>query len=773
MDRRTIVGQRIDNVDAWDKVTGKAVYGIDLKLPGMLHGKILRSPLPHARILKIDPSRARNLPGVRALITAEDTPKIKYGAQIADEYPLAVEKVRYIGDEIAAVAAEDEETATRALELIHVDYEELPAVFSPEEALGPGAPEVHEGTGNVASQIDFERGDVSQGFREAHCILEEEFVTSNVHQAYLEPHVCIAQADGCGRITLWGSLQAPSRNRETIARILNLPPDKIRIIQTVVGGGFGGKATQVLALYPLCALLALKSGRPVRILNTWPEEFAASRSRMPSKIRLKLGLKKDGTFTAKDLAIIANAGAYAGTGPAVMTTTAMRATSLYRFPHVKCHARLVYTNTTPIGSYRGYGNPQLHFALESAIDMAAERLGLDPLDIRLRNAIRVGDTSIHGWVMNSCQLQACLERAAQRSRWKEKRGQRRKEGIGIGMASMIHVSGNRAVYPHFDGSSAFVRINPTGSVDIISGEAEIGQGSNTAFAQIVAEVLGLPMEEIRVQPLDTDHSPFALGTFASRVLTIGGKAVYLAAQDAKEKLLSFVAQKMEIRREDLECQGGMIRMRNSSKPGLSFQEAARLASMASAGAPILGQGIFRVPGHVVMPDASKYGNLSIAYSFGVQVAEVKVDRKTGRVDVLEVYSVHDSGTIINPKLGEGQVEGGVAQGMGFALMEEIVRQQGKVLNDNFTDYRLPTIQDVPKIHSLFIEVPDPFGPFGAKGLGEITQVPTAPAIANAIEDAVGIRLKELPMTAEKLLKALKEREMKERSLPCAGSSFEA
>lgn len=757
MEKRTVIGQPIDNVDAWEKATGKAVYGIDLKLPGMLHGKILRSPLPHARILRIDTSRTETLPGVRAVITAEDTAKIKYGAQIADEYPLALDKVRYIGDEVAAVAAVDEATAREALDLIQVDYEELPAVFSPEEAMAPGAPQVHEAAGNIASRIDFERGSVAQGFREADWIVEDEFVTSNVHQAYLEPHVCVAQADSAGRITLWGSLQAPSRNRETIARILNLPPEKIRIIQTVVGGGFGGKATQVLSLYPICALLALRSGRPVRILNTWEEEFAASRSRMPAKIRLKLGLKKDGTFTAKELDILANSGAYAGTGPAVISTTATRATSLYRFPNVKCHADLVYTHSTPIGSYRGYGNPQLHFALESAIDMAAEGLGLDPLEVRLRNAVKLGETSVHGWIMNSCQLKECLRVAAQKSGWKEKRGRRRKEGIGIGMASMIHVSGNRAVYPHFDGSAAYIRINPTGAVDLITGEAEIGQGSNTAFAQITAEVLGLAVEDIRVQPLDTDQSPFALGTFASRVVTIGGKAVLRAAEDAKKKLLSFAAQKMETRLEDLECRGGFIRIRNSSDPGLPFKEAARLASIALAGAPILGEGSFKVPGHVVMPDASKYGNLSVAYSFGVQVAELKVDRQTGRVDILDFYSVHDSGTILNPKISEGQIEGGVVQGIGFALMEEIVRHQGKVLNDNFTDYRLPTVRDIAPIRSIFIEVPDPFGPFGAKGVGEITQVPTAAAIANAIYDAVGIRLRELPMTPERILKALKEK----------------
>jgi 4-hydroxybenzoyl-CoA reductase alpha subunit len=757
VEKRSVIGRRISNVEAWEKATGKAVYGIDLILPGMLHGKILRSPLPHAKILQIDTRRAEKLPGVRAVITAEDTPKIKYGAQIHDEYPLAVEKVRYIGDEVAAVAAVDEETALEAVELIRVEYEELPTVFSPREAIAPGAPEIHEGTANLASHIELERGSVEEGFREADYIFEEEFCTSNVHQAYLEPHVCVAKVDSAGNITLWGSLQAPARNRELLSRILNLPPGKIRVIQTTVGGGFGGKATQVLSLYPICVFLAQKSGRPVRILNTWEEEFAASRSRMPAEIKIRLGIRKDGTFTAKDLQILANSGAYAGTGPAVITTTATRATSLYHFRNVKCRADLVYTNVTPIGSYRGYGNPQLHFALESIIDVAAEGMGMDPLEVRLKNALQTGETSVHGWVMNSCRLKECLKEAAQRSGWKEKRSRRKDERKGIGMASMIHVSGNRAVYPFFDGSSAYVRVNPHGGIDLISGEADIGQGSNTIFAQIVAEVLGVPLKDIRTIPLDTDHSPFGLGTFASRVTTLGGKAVLLAAEDAKQKLLKFASEKMETGPEDLECSAGRICVKGSSDQGMEMKEVARLAAQANGGAPILGIGTFVVPPNVVVPDGSKYGNISVAYSFGAQVAEVQVDRKTGKVEILNFLSVHDSGTILNPLLGEGQVEGGVLQGIGYTLMEEIIRQQGKVINGNFTDYRIPTISDVPPITCAFIEVPDPFGPFGAKGLGEITQVATAPAIANAISDAVGVRLKELPFTPEKILRALRKK----------------
>ena len=750
-----MIGKRISNVDSRGKATGQAVYGIDLKLPRMLHGKILRSPFPHARILRIDTEKAKRLPGVKAVITAKDTPQIKFGSQIEDEYPLAVDHVRFMGDEVAAVAAVDEGTALEALGQIRVEYEELPAVFSPREALDPGAPRIHDGASNVVAHIGFERGNVAEGFQEADYILEDEFVTSSVHPGYLESHVCVARADDGGNITIWGSFQAPARNRDMIAKIMNLPQGKFRLIQTVVGGGFGGKSGQLLPLYPICAFLALKSRSPVRILNSWKEEFASSRLRMPAEIRIKLGLKKDGTFTAKDLKILANCGAYAGTGPAVFNTATTRATSLYRFKNVKCQADLVYTNTTPVGSYRGYGNPQLHFALESIVDQAAETIGMDPLEVRLKNAIRQGEVSVHGFVMNSCQLTECLQKAAHQSQWHKKRGQGRKESRGIGMASMIHVSGNRAVHPFFDGSSAYVRVNPHGRIDLISGEADIGQGSNTVFSQIVAEVLEVPMENIHLIPLDTDTSPYGVGTFASRVTTLGGKAVQLAAEDAKRQLLEFAAEKMEIRIEDLEYSAGRIYAKGSPLKALEMDEIARFALHSRGGAPLVGVGTFVVPPHVVVPDKSRYGNLSLAYSFGVQVAEVKVDRETGKVDILKVLSVHDSGTIINPMLAEGQVEGGAVQGMGYALFEEILRQNGKVMNDNFTNYRMPTICDSPLISTTFIEVPDPYGPFGAKGLGEITQVPTAPAIANAIYDAVGVRLKDLPFTPEKVLQALK------------------
>jgi 4-hydroxybenzoyl-CoA reductase alpha subunit len=753
-----MIGKRVHMVDAWDKVTGKTVYGIDLRLPGMLQGKILRSSLPHAKVIHIDTSKAERLLGVRAVVTAEDTPRVKYGSQIDDEYPLAVDKVRYIGDEVAAVAAVDEDTAIEALDLIRVEYEELPAVFSPQEAILPGAPKVHDVDRNIASHIAFERGDLEAGLARADHVVEDEFTTSNVHPGYLESHVCVASPEPGGRLAIWAPFQAPARSRQLLAKILHLPENKLRVIQTAVGGGFGGKASQLLSLYPIAAFLALKARRPVRIANTWHEEFATARSRVPAHIKIRLGITNDGRFTGKELKILAGCGAYAGTTPAVFSTTATRASALYRFGNVKCTADLVYSNTTPCGSMRGYGNPQLHFALESTIDTAADAVGMDPLEVRLKNATETGDVTDNGFVINSCHLKECLQIGAEKTAWREKRAKRRAEFHGIGMASMLHVSGNRAAYPFFDGATAYVKINADAGIDLITGEADIGQGSNTIFTQIVAEVLGVAPEEIRPIPLDTDHSPFGLGTFASRVTTIGGKAVQIAAEDARRQLLKIAAGYLEANVSDLECAGGRIYVQGSPDKGMDIGEIGKLAFNSSGGAPIIGVGTYTVPPSVVIPDKTKYGNISSAYSFGVQIAEVHIDPHTGKVDILNVLSVHDSGTIINPMLAEGQIEGGVSQGIGYALSEEIVRQDGKVVNDNFLDYKMPTAYDVPKISSAFIEYPDPFGPFGAKGLGEITLVPTAAAIANAIYDAAGIRLKELPFTPEKILQAIRRKQ---------------
>jgi CO/xanthine dehydrogenase Mo-binding subunit len=438
--------------------------------------------------------------------------------------------------------------------------------------------------------------------------------------------------------------------------------------------------------------------------------------------------------------------------PAVNYVTATRQDSLYRLKNIHCVADLVYTNTVPTGMFRGFGNPQMHFAAESMMDMLAESLGLDPMEIRLRNAARPGDTSAHGWYLGSCALAETVEGAARAAGWQEKRGTGRPYR-GIGMASCIHVAGNRTIYKPYDGSNAEIRVTADGSVEVLSGESDLGQGSRTVFAQIAAEVLGVDLARVRVAPVDTAISPFATGTVASRVTTLGGLAIELGADDARSKILAAVAEHWGVSGQDLEIADDVIR--STQEPGLEmgFSTGAEIAVDALDGEPVLGIGEYRAEG-VVLPDPeTKYGNIAIAYSFGTQVAEVEVDLETGRVRVLRIVAAHDVGRAINPLAVEGQIEGGVAQGIGYALLEDMKLDQGRVVNPDFLDYRVPTSLDIPPIESVLVEPIDPFGPFGAKSIGETALVPTVPAIANAIYDAIGVRLTDLPMTPDRILKA--------------------
>lgn len=753
-----MIGKRIPQIESYSKATGSAKYSIDMKFPGMLYGKILRSPYAHAKIKNISIKKALELYGVKCVVTGRDLKTTKYGAQINDEYVLAKDKVRYIGDEVAAVAAINENIAEKAIDMIDVEYEKLPAYMSTEESTRNDAIKIHKNKNNIATEISFVRGDIDKGFDEADIIIEKSFKTSNTHAGYLEPQICIAkkaETGESGSMIMYGSFQAAARNRDIIAKILGISKDEVRLKQCVSGGGFGGKSTQVLPLYPITAILAIKTNRPVRLSYNWHEEFNSSRLRMKMEISFKLGLRSNGLFTAKEMKIVADSGAYAGTGPAVMSTSATRATSLYRYKNVKCNAKLVYTNTTPIGSVRGYGNPQMHFAQESMIDIAAEKLKLDPAEIRLKNAIRENDTSVHGWKMNSCKLKECITTAMKKSQWKNKN--KKEPDIGYGMASMIHVSGNRSVYPHFDGSSAYVKINSNGNIDIISGEADIGQGSGTVFAMIVSEILKTPIDKIKSILVDTAKSPFGLGTFASRVTTLGGQAVKLAAIDAKNHLLITASKKLNVNKDRLELSTGRVRLKGNKEKNFTIKDLAEIYMNSNGGLPILGVGNYQVPEHVIYPKEDKYGNISVAYSFGVQVAKVRVNKETGKVTIIDFLSVHDSGKIINPLLAEGQVEGGVVQGIGYALYENIVRQNGRVINDNFTDYKFLTISDVPNIKVVFEDSFNNDGPFGAKSIGEICTVGCAAAIGNAIYDAIGVRLYEVPFTPEKVIKEIRNK----------------
>ena len=754
----SVVGKPLPRVDALAKVTGVARYVADMSVPRMLSGKILLSTVPHARILHIDTRRARRLVGVKAIITGEDTAKRKYGIfpwlpQSVDHYPIAVEKVRFIGDEVAAVAAVDEETAAEALNLIRVDYEELPSVFDPIEAMKAGAPGIHEGVkDNQAffTRLDF--GDVEAAFAECDYVREDEFTTPYISQAPIETHAALAAADPMGRkLTLWSTTQSPYVTRRDLATTLAMAEGDIRVVKPTLGGGFGGKMN-MCGLDFCAALLSLKSGQPVKIVYSREEEFMTTRPSYPTRIKLKTGVKKDGTLVAKECEALVDVGAYINHGILFLYVMGGFLTSLYRTPNVRYQGTCVYTNKEPCGPMRGHGNQDIRFVDDSQLDMIAHHLAIDPVEIRLKNAVRSGDVTANGWKITSCGLSDSIRKAAEAARWREKKG-RMPPYKGIGIACGNHVSGAKCFEP-FESSGAVVKMQKDGSVVLFTGACDIGQGTDTALCQIVAEELGVRLEDVSIVAADTELTPDDIGAFASRTVFVAGKAVQAAARDAREQLFKVVAEKLEANPEDLEIRERRVYVRGSAGRGMDLAEAIRMSCCSPEGNPILGRGFYS--DSCDLPDPrTGIGNQSSAYSFGAQVAEVEVDPQTGIVKVLQVVDAHDCGFAINPQGVEAQLDGAVHMGMGLALFEDLQWDNGQVLNASLSEYKIPTSVDTPRVITILIEPIDPQGPFGAKGIGESTQIPTAPAIANAIYDAIGVQIKNLPITPDKILRALK------------------
>lgn len=754
-----VVGKSVPLIDSEETVRGKVQYVSDIRLPGMLCAKILRSPYPHAKIIRIDTSKAELLDGVKAVLTGMDVPRTTLGEMVQDEHVLALDRVRYVGDEVAALAAVDDDTAEEALSLIDVKYEELPAVFDPEEAMRSNALLLHDKGNNIVAHYEIVRGDMGKAFAQSDYIFEDKYATQVQHQGYIEPTACVASLDASGKLTVWLTTQVPFEHRAVIARVLGMPESKVRLIQSHLGGAFGGKISGLPTKAGIvCALLAKKSGCPVRFVATRDEEFVASRPAPRTVIWLKIGVKNDGTLIAKHTKIVMDCGAYAGLAPAVLSTAATRSDSLYRYKNVSADAYLVYTNKTPCGPLRGFGSPQAHFAVETLLDVIAEKLSMDPMELRLKNATKSGDVSIHGWNIKSCGLTESIRKAADEAGWSRKRPlfeeTETTKKRGIGMACVIHISGKRK--STFDASTAYVKIHEDGTATVISGEADIGQGLNTVLAQIAAEVLGIPFEHVSVLRADTDMAAYCLGTYASRATMFGGNAVRLAAENARSQLFEAASKMLKIDAAKLEVKGGHVRTRGDPDRGLLISEVARW-SLFQMSKPIMGIGTYNPSTVPFTSSTGFYGNATPAYSFGTQVAEVEVDTETGEVKVLNYVAAHDLGKAINPMYAQGQIDGGVVQGLGFALMEEIVSKDGIVANPSFLDYRMPSAEDVPPIESILVETIDPEGPFGAKEIGEATMIPVAPAIANAIYHAIGVRMRELPMTSQKILKALKEK----------------
>jgi len=749
-----IVGLSCPQIDALEKTMGKTRFVSDLDLPNMLHGRILRSPYPHARIKRIDTSRAKTLRGVRAVATHADTPGIMFGPRTEDWSIFAKDRVRFCGDEVAAVAAIDEDIAEEALDLIRVEYEELPYVTDPLEAMKPGAPLVHEDKpGNIGAEFKIEAGNVDEALRNADFVYEERYYTNQVYQAYLEPMGSLVDIDSSGRFTFRIGTQIPSMIRITYAKALDVPLDKVRVIVPDYGGAFGAKMENNVHL--VTAILARKTGRPVKIINTRHDDFIAGNPRVPMYIDIKLGATREGMLTGKEVRVVGGAGARVVYAQAIVSTACYRVDSLYRFQHVRSTGYTVYTNTVPTSCFRGFGNSQMTFVLESSMDMVADHLGIDPAELRIRNDIGPNTVSVHGWEIKSCGLKECVSKATQAIGWREKRSNRRPLR-GVGLSCCNHVSGNRAFVREFDGGAGIVRVGRDGRVTVYHGESDMGQGQKTAFAQIVAERLGVPLKEISVAEVDTDISPFGFGSFATRGTLMGGNGVLAAATEAFKQLAEVAADMLEANADDIDCRDGNFFVKGSPEIKVPFKDVAEKAAFDRHGAPIVGTGFYDPP--TVFPDAkTKYGNISPAYPFGCHVAEVEVDPDTGQVTVLNFAAAHDVGKAINPMATEGQIQGGVAQGLGWTLMENMVTENGKIMNPGFLDYIIPTAMDIPKITPLLVEPVEPNGPYGAKGIGEPALNPSMSAITNAIYNATGIRIKELPVSAEKILAELKNR----------------
>lgn len=760
----SVIGKPFPKVDAYQKATGAADYIGDFRFPHMLHGKILRSPLPHAMILNIDISRALKHPGVRAVVTCEDTPKIKYSVlqepEFQDKYPLACDKVRFIGDEVAAVAATSEEAAKEALELIKVDYKELPAVFDPDRAMEPGAPQIHEGVEhNIVASYSWHFGDVDEGFKESDFIFQDSFTTSRQCHASLEPNGCVAKFDLNGNLTLWTSTTAPYWVRKDLSKVLAISEGKIRIMEVFQGGSYGGKC-EMCAHEAIAAFLARKSGKPVKLILDREEVFTTTRTRHPLRLYLKTGVKKDGALLAREARTVLDNGAYNSCGPDVTLGSGYIFASLYMVKNVKFNGICVYTNNPYGGAFRGYGNPQVTFSIESQMDTIAEKIGIDPMELRLKNANMPGDTTACGWKMTSCGLRECIEKAGAKAGWKEKRT--KSGNRGIGMASLIHVSSARA-YVDADFSGAFVKVHDDGTVSVMSGITDIGQGAKTALSQIAAEELGIRLGDVRMITMDTETTPTCMGTWGTRVTFVAGNAVKLAAADAKSQLLEIAAGELEANVEDLEARDGKIYVKGSPGNFITVEQAARISIYrpdktpgGRTGQAILGKGHYDSPTDFRNKETG-YGNICAAYIFGTHVAEVEVEAETGKVKLLRWTAAHDCGRAINPVTVEGQIEGGLSQGSGYGLMEDLVCKEGRAMNADFLGYRLLTSLEMPGVNPMIIETNDPVGPFGAKGVAEPGMVPTAAAIANAIYHAVGVRIKDLPITPDKVLKAIKEK----------------
>ncbi len=750
----SVVGKSPEMTGAREKVTGKGKYTVDMKLPGMLYAKILRSPYAHAKILEIDASEAERLSGVKAILTYKEA-KLLYvpgHGRNVDEFALD-DRVRYAGDKVAAVAAESNDTAEAALEQIHVKYDVLPALLDPAEAMKPDAPKIHPELSNLKGNFQVVHkkayGDIERGFREADHIVENRYTTSRVCHCSLEPHVCVASWNEEGRLTMWSSDQTAFAMRDSLCNALNLPMSKVRVVIPVhVGGGFGGKYGSAEGI--VCALLARKAGRPVMLELSREEEFYTTRTRSPCIFETKTGFEKDGTFTARYVKAIVDLGAYAY-GAVMAERAGFYHMSLYRCPNTAYDGYGVYTNNPPSGPMRGFTSTPIDFAIESDIDEVARELGMDPLELRLKNSIKTGDViPYNDYDVTSSGLDQCMLLGSKRIGWERRQKNPgevedvKKRGIGMGI--FIHFAPKLAGPNERSVGCATVRINDDGSVNLFLGTPEIGQGLTTTMAQIVAEELGARLQDVNVTVADTEKTPWGVVVSGSRTTVETGGAAKAAAVDAKRRLFEMASKLLKVPAGELLSRDSRIYVSGTSDKGVSFSELLQRSDV-------------RAHGDNIIVCTATYQMPKYVPPFGAQFAEVEVDTETGQVKVVNIVAAHDVGRAINPTIVEGQIEGGVLTGIGYGLTEELVLEKttGQTINPDFLDYKLLRAADVSKIETILVEPVDPVSVFGVKGIGEMGAISVAPAIANAIYNATGARIRELPMSPERILKALRTR----------------
>jgi 4-hydroxybenzoyl-CoA reductase subunit alpha len=752
-----VINTPVHNVDGIAKVTGRATYTFDVKLPGMLYGKILRSPHAHAKILNIDAGRALALPGVKAVVSGKDTLGVKQGiwrrySELCDEQILPLEKVRYIGEPVAAVAAVTEEIAEQALDLIDVDYEVLPGVFDPMEAIDKGAPQIHDGADrniNVTRHIEW--GDVEEAFEQSDYVREDWFKCSAQAHMCMGTRCAVASYTPDGKLTVHTSTQSPYYVQGLLSGVVGLRESDIRVIAHYVGGGFGGKFELDAAQF-CSSVLSMKLCRPVKIVFTREEDFIASKRRTPMYYYVRTGVKKDGTFMARETRVFTDGGAYTGMGATALYLTGFFHSFPYKWNGYRYDGFRVYTNTLPSTSMRGFGAPQGMFCSETQIDIIAKELGIDRIEIRRKNA-HTPNYEIPGQAtIASCGLSECLDKI---ERWIKSRG-KLPPNRGIGISSYGFMSGG--IFNWFDTpysfSSAVVTINYDGKVDLHVGCQDIGQGSNTTMAIICAEELGVRMEDIRVHSGDTSECPPDLGAWGSRQTLMAGNATKMAAADAKRQLLEFAAAKLHPNVVyDLDIKDRWVHLVARPERGLDYFEVVKEALRGKAGQRIVGRGFYT---------PHRKGMISPAYSYGVQALEIEADPETGKIKLINCVTAHDCGQPINPLGLQGQLEGAISMAAGYGFLEDMPMEDGKILNPNLVDYKIIRAPEMPETEVIEVETFEPEGPFGAKEAGEGLTNPTAAALGNAIYDALGINVKQLPITPEKIVNALREKANQEQ-----------